>query len=352
MKRFVIMMVLAVCVGVVGVRADPATEEEAFDLCGGAPNKSTALTQDYYMSVPTEVATLAIETQYSCPFFSLSATGAVQGMENTSLSTAWTVNLSAGSRTVVLNYNHTYQARSEHFSWFWLGIIMPVRSAGLTSDDVEMVAPQAPPDEQWHCEFVLLGVWDSGHCALPNSPILTGRHGYKLTSVEDGVRFDLNADGVAELVAWTEPETENAWLAMDRNGNGTIDAGSELFGNHTSVRFSGPTLTTTNGFEALKMFESPQNGAILGGDNNITAADLGFDRLLLWTDRNHNGISEPDELQSAAHAGLLSISTKYDERKRRDEHGNEFRQKGTSEWNRKGKVKSEVVWDVWLQSRQ
>jgi hypothetical protein len=66
----------------------------------------------------------------------------------------------------------------------------------------------------------------------------------RLTSVEDGVWFDLDADGIPERVAWTDPQAAVAFLAIDRNRNGRIDDGSEFFGDHTLPGIS-------NGFAAL-----------------------------------------------------------------------------------------------------
>jgi hypothetical protein len=85
----------------------------------------------------------------------------------------------------------------------------------------------------------------------------------------------------------------------------------------------------------------------------IDQRDSSFHCLLLWTDRNHNGISEPDELQPASQAGLVSIGTDYEERRRRDEHGTWFALKGESWWlNDRGKARKEVVWAVWLRTAQ
>jgi len=50
---------------------------------------------------------------------------------------------------------------------------------------------------------------------------------FPLTTREAGVLFDLNGDGRLEQVAWTTPDTATAFLAIDRNGNGTIDSGQE-----------------------------------------------------------------------------------------------------------------------------
>ena len=75
-----------------------------------------------------------------------------------------------------------------------------------------------------------------GRCVVfLGSPIIvdTARDGYRLTSVANGVYFDVNADGTPERTAWTRRDSDDAFLAMDRNGNGRIDDGTELFGNYT-----------------------------------------------------------------------------------------------------------------------
>jgi hypothetical protein len=139
--------------------------------------------------------------------------------------------------------------------------------------------------------------------------------GFDLTGPRGGVLFDLNADGIPELVSWTKADSDDAWLAFDRNGNGKIDDGSELFGNHTPA--VNAAVYARNGFEALKFLEAPEFGPSRA-DMRIDQRDAPFEALLLWTDRNQNGISEPDELQRACEAGLVSIGTDYEERKRHE----------------------------------
>ena len=107
-----------------------------------------------------------------------------------------------------------------------------------------------------------------------------GRDGYHLTSAEDGVLFDLNGDGIPERVAWTRPDSDDAFLALDRNNNGRIDDGSELFGNHTPVYGDRADITTLNGFEALKFAEGPTWGASYA-EGRIDARDAIFSRLAL-----------------------------------------------------------------------
>jgi hypothetical protein len=181
------------------------------------------------------------------------------------------------------------------------------------------------------------------------SPLLFDRdgNGFHLTSAEDGVLFDIDADGTLDRVAWTRMDSGDAWLAYDRNGNGWIDDGSELFGNRTPAYPEQREATAKNGFEALGFMQMPDYGPSYA-DERIDARDAVFGRLLLWTDANHNGVSEPEEIEHAAATGVVSIGLAYDERKRRDQYGNEFRLRGESTWRIDGKARDTVVWDIWL----
>ena len=126
------------------------------------------------------------------------------------------------------------------------------------------------------------------------SPILVNLRNntaqYHLTSLADGVRFDINADGRTEQISWTSKDSPVAFLAMDRNGNGSIDTGAELFGNYTRKRDG---TRARNGFIALAELEDP-----IHADGAITPADSAYASLLLWTDANHDGQSSPSELMS------------------------------------------------------
>ena len=178
----------------------------------------------------------------------------------------------------------------------------------------------------------------------PWCPILIDMEndGIRLTGLDDPVWFDIDADGTRDLMAWTD--RSEGLLTLDRNGNGTVDDGSELFGNAT--RLSDGT-RALNGYLALAELDSQ----VFGGneDGRIDPTDAAFGSLRLWTDRNHDGVSQPAELQTLDQAGLRRIGLDYRRSQRTDRYGNQFRFLGRA-WKegRNGVVRPILTWDVFF----
>jgi len=158
------------------------------------------------------------------------------------------------------------------------------------------------------CDHTLGGCW---------SPILINLDsgGYRLTGVDDPVTFDIGANGSPLLLSWTARDASVAFLALDRNHNGRIDDGSELFGNHTPLAGGTPA---HEGFEALAQYDANR-------DSVIDHSDPIWSDLLLWTDRNHDGVSQESELAPLSTSELRSLGCERHFTGRRDEYGNVFR---------------------------
>ncbi len=177
---------------------------------------------------------------------------------------------------------------------------------GCGLQQVDLIESCGTCDDIWTCleDPVILSVEDSH---------------YELTDTKSGVEFDLNGDGEAEQIPWTAGE-DDAFLVLDRNGNGSIDDGSELFSHISPQQPS----RTPNGFRALRMFDDPLNGG--NDDGRVSAKDEIYGSLQLWLDADRDGNTDAGELVSLSSVGLTEIELDYtDDLAHDDEHGNTFR---------------------------
>jgi len=112
----------------------------------------------------------------------------------------------------------------------------------------------------------------------------------------DGVRFDHDGDGVRTPTGWIAPD--DGFLVLDRNGNGKIDNGAEIFGDSTPLDGGG---VAANGIDALAALDSNKGDV-------VDANDPDFARLQVWRDLNSNGISEAGEIKSLAELGITGFA--------------------------------------------
>ncbi|MDO6796780.1 hypothetical protein Q4601_21035, partial [Shewanella sp. 1_MG-2023] len=133
---------------------------------------------------------------------------------------------------------------------------------------------------------------------------------------DQGVFFDLDNSGFAEQTSWVAPS--DGLLVLDRNQNGTIDGGAELFGTETLLA-NGEY--ASNGFEALADFDE-------NGDGQITEEDSIFGELRVWQDLDSDGVTDEGELKSLAELNITSFNLNYTENVTTDENNVEHREEG------------------------
>lgn len=114
-------------------------------------------------------------------------------------------------------------------------------------------------------------------------------NGIQTTGIENGVLFDMTGDGRKERTSFVSGN--DAFLALDRNGNGGIDDGRELFGDQHGA---------SNGFEELAGFDE-------NGDGRIDAGDGIFTQLRLFS-LNPDG---SQNLRMLDEAGISAIHLDY-----------------------------------------
>ncbi len=208
-------------------------------------------------------------------------------------------------------------------NWFLSSQVSGMAWQGINCNESCTVSEEVVRDCETQIDF---HTWDWDQCAcIPGaSPIILDLDGdgLSLTGYTDGVNFDLMADGVMRRVGWTAGGARDPFLVLDRNGNGTIDDGKELFGNFTDQ--SKPRRKENrNGFRALAEFDRLALGG--NGDGKITRNDQIWATLQLWFDLNHDGVSQNEELFGLHEVGVRSIDLDYATGKRVDDFGNVYR---------------------------
>lgn len=116
--------------------------------------------------------------------------------------------------------------------------------------------------------------------------------GFNLSSYTQGAKFDILGNGSQQNTAFVNGG--DAFLAIDRNKDGVINSGKELFGDQNGA---------SNGFEELRKLDSNRDGV-------IDRRDTAYADLRLFRD-NGNGLTERGELLTLEQAGIQSIDLKY-----------------------------------------
>lgn len=164
-----------------------------------------------------------------------------------------------------------------------------------------------------HC-YLYGGVpdWDTQHtddgCNTPLVLSFDGRPA-QMTPAR-AATFDL--DGIGGCITTDWPEASTPWLALDRDGNGSIDSGRELFGSGTRLHDG---TRAAHGFAALAELDDDGNGI-------IDARDAGFAQLVLWGDHDGDRRSTFAETTALSHRQVLRIELRHRIERQCDDRGN------------------------------
>jgi hypothetical protein len=249
----------------------------------------------------------------------------------------WQVACPAGDIDPPAGFHSCSQAYNAHANWCAAAFEECVAPSPCNVCYDDSMCSACPHGWVYRCEL-------SSYVCVPATPILIDTRGDGFRLTDDAVAFDLDGDGETELISWTASGSDDAWLALDRNDNGRIDSGVELFGNRTVQPVPAPGIRK-NGFLALAVFDGSAEGG--NGDGQIDRRDAIYASLRLWTDTNHNGISEPDELHGLRDLGVARLDLDYRESNRVDRHGNLFNYRAKVRDTRGAQV-GRWAWDVVL----
>jgi hypothetical protein len=143
------------------------------------------------------------------------------------------------------------------------------------------------------------GVWTWQGPECPPTPLVLSFDRARVEFTRAAGAFDLDGRDVSIETSWVSARTP--WLAVDLDGDGRIEDGSELFGSMTRLPDG---RRAPNGFAALAALDDDHDG-------RITRGDAAFDRLLVWSDDDQDRRSAPSELRRAVDVGLVAIHLDY-----------------------------------------
>jgi hypothetical protein len=166
------------------------------------------------------------------------------------------------------------------------------------------------------------------------TPLVLSFDGAPVRFAQTAGRFALSP---GDPVATDWPTAATPWLALDRDGDGQITSGAELFGNSTQLPDGA---AARHGFDALAALDANRDG-------RLDAADPEFGALLLWTDRDGDRRSTPDEL-SPASAIVESLSLAYRFDGRCDARLNCEGERAALRWRDGDRIREGAVVDVYL----
>ena len=147
-----------------------------------------------------------------------------------------------------------------------------------------------------------------------SSPIVLDLEGdgLEFSSLAEGTKFDIDGDGKKQDISWTKKQDsfDDAFLVLDKNNNGQVDSGKELFGDQNGA---------ADGYEELAKYDT-------NGDQKIDASDDVYSELKLWADMNADGVVGEGEMKTLEEMGVTSISTAKSGQKGQnfDKNGNDI----------------------------
>ncbi len=184
----------------------------------------------------------------------------------------------------------------------------------------------------WNGEAFEPYSWSEDDCSTPL--VLNFEGGPVEFAPVAAATFDLSSEGTCTNTVWpTSP-----WLALDRDGDGMISSGAELFGNATAMRSGG---FAQHGFGALAELDSNLDG-------KIDALDARFSELVLWSDLDDDRIGAYAELRPLEQTTVVSIDLGFTRRAECDAMGNCGYERASFEYRQGESTKFGEVVDVRL----